>query len=1041
LAAAGLVWLCFIRPASAIDPNLMASQYMRASWGTQNGFPGGAVTSIAQTPDGYLWIGTDKGLIRFDGVNFRTVEQASPSDFEIGAVETLLADPQGNLWILLQSTKLLRYRDGLFELIRGEAENGVTAMGRAASGAMLVSSVAMGVLRYNGERFVSVSAGDGPATPAPFVDPAWLSTSIAWSTGLRSHRLATPTSVVTSIAQTGDGTVWLGTGDRGLFYLSGGKAIAAGNGVSKSLLSGSQLTCLLPWEGNGLWLGTSKGLLRWNGVEGTSSSITPASLQAEVRSVIRDRDANIWVGTARGLLRVRAGQVSFDRGLGGSSTPVTALFEDREGSLWVGHPNSIERLRDGAFVSYSEGQKLESGGPVYVDHNGRTWFGPFDGGLHWLRGEQRGSVAADGLEGDVVYSITGREDELWAGRQRGGLTLLRMHNGSVTAKSFTQADGLAQNSVYAVHESRDGTVWAGTLSAGVSRLSKGRFTTYTTADGLSSNTITSIAETADGRMWFATPNGLSVLSNGQWRSFTTQDGLPSADLNCVLADAAGVLWIGSSAGLAYLSSTGSGSGPIHVPRDLPDSLREQVFGIAEDNNGWLWIATSNHILRVSRERLLHGGWTTEDTREYGLADGLTGTEGVKRDQSVFTDADGRVWVSTNRGVSVVSPSRLAGASAPALVHVESVSADGNAIAMDGPIRIPSARQRITFSYAGLSLADTERVRYRYRLDGFDHDWSEPVAARSAVYTNLRPGSYRFRVIACNSDGLWNTKEATLALNVSPAWFQTNWFRLLSVASIVFIVVIIYRLRVRGISRAISARFDERLAERTRLARDLHDTLLQTIQGSKMVADDALDENSDLPRMRRAMEQLAGWLGQANQEGRAALQSLRTSTVQTNDLAEAFRLALDGCRMQGLPEAVFVGFGTATDMHPIVRDEIYRIGYEAIRNACQHSGASRLEVHLSYTQELTLRVIDNGKGIDMDTATRGKEGHFGLQGMRERALRIGGKLSLNSYLGCGTRIQLVVPGSIVFRNRRSAKWTVVARVKRLFKWSEETRNLG
>jgi signal transduction histidine kinase len=233
-------------------------------------------------------------------------------------------------------------------------------------------------------------------------------------------------------------------------------------------------------------------------------------------------------------------------------------------------------------------------------------------------------------------------------------------------------------------------------------------------------------------------------------------------------------------------------------------------------------------------------------------------------------------------------------------------------------------------------------------------------------------------------------------------------------------------------RVIDLRLQERVGERTRITRELHDTFLQTIQGSKLVADDALERSSDPVRMRRAMEQLSLWLGQATQEGRAALNSLRTSTTQTNDLAESFQRAVEDCRIQGFPEAVFVVEGTATEMHPIVRDEIYRIGYEAIRNVCQHSAASRMDVRLSYSHDLALTVSDNGRGIDPDIAAQGRTGHFGLQGMRERALRIDGKLNLASSPDSGTRIELIVPGRIVFRGRRPMWWTLFTSIKEPFR---------
>jgi len=286
--------------------------------------------------------------------------------------------------------------------------------------------------------------------------------------------------------------------------------------------------------------------------------------------------------------------------------------------------------------------------------------------------------------------------------------------------------------------------------------------------------------------------------------------------------------------------------------------------------------------------------------------------------------------------------------------------------------------------------------------------------RQAFYSDLRPGSYRFRVIASNNDGVWNETGATLDFKVAAAWYQTIWFRSLCFVVGVLLLWAIYRLRVRQIAGTMKARFDERLAERTRIARDLHDTFLQTIQGSKLVADDALSATTDLSHMRQAMEKLSAWLGRATEEGRAVLTSLRTSTTEVNDLADAFRRALEECRIHSAMEVSLQVAGQIQEMHPIVRDEVYRIGYEAIRNACIHSQATQLTVELSYAQDLSLRICDNGAGIDPDIVHRGKRGHFGLQSMRERAARIMGKFSIESSAGSGTVITLTVPGGIIYR---------------------------
>jgi signal transduction histidine kinase len=350
----------------------------------------------------------------------------------------------------------------------------------------------------------------------------------------------------------------------------------------------------------------------------------------------------------------------------------------------------------------------------------------------------------------------------------------------------------------------------------------------------------------------------------------------------------------------------------------------------------------------------------------------------------------------------------------------------------GGATLPPRTTSVHLEYTAPNLSVPERVRYRYKLEGSDRDWQDAGTRREAFYTNLGPGHYRFRVIACNNDGVWNNMGAETAFTIAPAWFQTNWFLAVCIATSLLIVWAFYRVRMRQVARTLSARFDERLAERTRIARDLHDTFLQTIQGSKFVADDALSPSTDPIRMRRAMEQLSGWLGRATEEGRAALNSLRTSTIEKNDLAEAFRRAMEECRMQNSMEARFSVDGTANEMHPIVRDEVYRIGYEAIRNACVHSQASQLRVELAYAQDLSLCVKDNGVGIDPAVADLGKDGHFGLQGMRERAARIVSKLTVVSSATSGTEIKLVVPGRIIYRETTSNRRKLPAQIKAVLK---------
>ena len=1019
--------------AHAVDPDRAVSQYDRQRWERDNGFLGGSVSAIAQTPDGYLWIGTERGLIRFDGLNFQLFEHAIPSSLPIGPVQGLITDVDGNLWIALQSTQILRYHEGRFELGREEAEFGITSVSRRQDGTVLLSSLALGALTYRAGRYEILTFPTEPTPPqsTATAEGDTRNTRLSWAISFRPQRFADPNSAVTAMSETADGKVWLGTRDKGLFYMSQGQVTAAGNGVLSS-----QINCLLPLDNGELWIGTNAGMVRWSRNRITSSGIPGSLTHVRVLSMIRDRDANIWVGTNRGLVRIRS-NATFPLA---STTlvidgPVTALFEDREGNIWVGGKQRLERLRDSAFVTYSlDGLRSPSTGAVYVDSADRTWFAPVDGGLRWLKGGKGGSVAVTGLDHDTVYSIAGAgKDELWLGRQRGGLTHLHYSQGSVSAKTYTQADGLAQNSVYAVFRSRDGTIWAGTLSAGVSTIRNGKLTTYKTTNGLASNTVSSIAEGPDGTMWFGTPNGLSSLSKDGWRTFTARDGLNSSDVTCLFWDSQGVLWIGTAHGPALLRD-----GSIQVPRTLPDSLHESILGIAEDRNGDLWIATMTHILQAKASRLAGNTLNESDYREFGIADGLLGTEGVKRYQSVVADSKGQVWFSTNHGLSVVNPPRAADASPPALVHLEAVSADGRPFDLRGPLRLPPASEKTTFRFVALSLKNAERVRYRYRLDEFDRGWSEPVTNREATYGNLRPGSYRFRVIANNSDGLWNSSEASVEFEVEPAFWQMWWFRFCSVACLALATLLIYRLRTRRLTQLLSIRFEERLAERARIAQELHDTLLQGVISAWMQLHVAVEGIPEESPVRPTLGHILAVMARVIEEGRNTLRGLRSSIDSANDLQASFSRIPKELGVPASDLRVVVE-GDLTPLRAAVRDDIYLIGREAVVNAFRHSGARNVDLFLEYgADKLRISVQNNGRrqGADAKTPKSGHNQDWGMSGMRERTERIGGKLRVFNRSGTGTEVELCVPSDIAFEFHPSS------RMSRWFTWpSRRQRNFG
>lgn len=983
-ARLAIVVACLVKSALALDPTLVISQYVHDRWGVDQGFPRGPVYAIAQTTDGYLWIGTEAGLVRFDGRTFRLIKDNAGA-FTITGVRGLAADNSGGLWIRLYDRSIVRYRQGKFEnpVPKPGSSKNVYMINRNANGEIILAQL------------VDPIPGKAPGMIVPLVYRN--GTFQRQAEGSRSMR-----SAVISFIESPDGAFWMGTREAGLIHFVNGQM-----SILRKTVPDLKVNCLLSVERSELWVGTDNGITRWNGSDLSREEI-PASLgHLQALAMLKDRDGNIWIGTGSdGLLRVNTkGTAALHLDQGVSHEAVTAMLEDREGNLWIGGADGIERLGDGAFVTYSMTEGLPAGGsnPLLVDAEGRLWFPPQTGGLWWAKDGRNGKITLDGLDRDLVYSLAGGNGELWIGRQRGGLTKLILGDGSVVTKTYTKADGLAQNSVYSVYRARDGTVWAGTLSAGVSALRENKFTNYSVGQGLACSTVVSILEDSDGTMWFATPSGLSSFSKGRWTSYGNADGLPSENINCLLQDSTGALWAGTASGLAVLSGA-----TFRVPDNVPAELRAQILGIAEDRYGWLWIATSSHVLRVNRDKLRRGAVREGDLRDYGISDGLRGTQGVKRHQSVFADSAGRIWFSLDHGISVVDPTRLARHAATPIVHVEGLLVDDRAVDVSRAVHVSAGHRRITFNFAGLSFAAPDRLRYQYLLEHNDRDWSVPNVSGEASYTNLRPGSYRFRVRAANADGVFDPNEDVLDLIVDPLFWESWWFIAACIVAFVLATAGLYRMRLHFVTRRLHSQFEQRLAERIQVAQDFHDTLLQTIQGSKMVADDALTGPNDQIRLRAALERLSGWLNRAVQEGRVALNSLRNSTTEQNDLAEALRRAGEECRMQRPMEFDLVIEGDSWEMHPIVRDEIYRIAYEAIRNACTHSGGDHLVVELAYQDDLILRVCDNGKGISPSVAVTGMEGHFGIIGMHERAAKLRGKLTITSLPASGTKVELVLP---------------------------------
>jgi ligand-binding sensor domain-containing protein/signal transduction histidine kinase len=1002
----GILEVCFVNHVYGLDPERMLSQYTHDYWGPAQGFASGPVYAIAQTKDGYLWLGTEKGLFRFDGSRFVLFQIDKKNTSQPESVAGLEIDAEGSLWVRMRSPKVFRYRDGKFEDVFAGSKEGnyrITAMSRGHSGDILLSKFDRGVFRY------------GKADPLNLLD-----------------RIELPPSIIISLAETETGVIWMGTGE-GLFRFGEERSwIPASNG-----LRNRKINFILPDGKENLWIGTDSGIAFWDGARFIEPEWAAGVKNSRVLKILKDKQSNLWVATeSDGLFRLNQnGEASTKAFDFPSSKTVTALFEDREGNLWIGTPFGVERLRDNAFTSYSTAQGLppvSSGGALYVDSEGKTWFSPPEGGLYCLKGNSIESVKVDGIEKDVVYSIAGAsgKGELWLGRQHGGLTRLYSDGKSYSAETFIQKNGLAQDSVFTVFQSSDKSVWAGTLTGGVSRFKDGVFTTYTSSDtgGLSSNTINAIAESENGAMWFGTPRGLSSLTNGEWKTYLSKDGLPSDKVTTLYTDKNGVLWIGTTKGLSFLES-----GRVHFIRNLPLNLRETVFGIAADELGSLWIETSTHVLRVDKAKLLsESNLRAEDVREFSPNDGLLSVEGIKRDRSVVSDPQGRIWFSLHQGISLVDPKRLKENSVSTLVHIDQVSADGTPVGSPTSARIPAGSRRIVINYVGLSLATPNRVRYRYQLEDFDGNWSEPTNVGEASYTNLPPGTYRFRVIASNADGAWNSDEAMIEINVEPMYWQTWWFQILCFLGAILALLGLYQYRLRRLAKELNFRFDERLAERTRIAQELHDTLLQGVFSASVQLDAVVKQVPDTanfkPRLRRVNELTK----QIMTEGRNTIKGMRSQNSENSlVLEQAFATIRQDLDVSEAIDFRVILDGIPQPLRPIVRDEIYRIGREALVNAFKHSKADAIEVQIEYAPKyFRLSVRDNGCGVNAEILQKGRKGHLGLSGMRIGAEKLGAKVKIWNRAEGGTEIELIVPQHIAFERKASDGGWFKRRLKNL-----------
>ncbi len=948
--AAALLLLASTR-APALDPNRSLNEFGHQAWLTENGLPQNTVQAIVQTHDGYLWIGTQEGLARFDGLNFAVFDKESTPAFKSNDIRFLHEDKQGRLWISTSYGLVCRHNDQFnsFTVNEGLPDNSVGPLAEDTNGNMWIGTPA-GLARVDNNGFKVFTTQHGLSS-----------------------------NVIQTLCARANGTLLVGT-SAGVQSLSGERF---SDWTTPFDGPAANITAIAEEKNGHLWYGTLDGLF------GDEAAI--ALPNTRISALLVDHEGALWIATAGGLARLRNGKVeSFASANGLSSNLVLSLFEDREGSIWLGtEAGGLNLLKSKKFNTYTtrDGLPNDLVKAIYQDPHGGIWIGSNGGGLTLFKnGKFTTWTTRDGLSSDVVLSLAGdTSGTIWIGTPDG---LNRFRDGKF--QTYTFAEGLSNDLVRSVFVDHNGVLWVGTRD-GLNSFRDEQFTIYTTHDGLANNFIGAIYEDSKGNLWVGTLGGLNKIKDGKFQTFTTKDGLSSNTVISLYEDASGNLWIGTN-----------GGGLNRLRGDKFVSFNavtaDVIYRILEDKQQNLWCSSNKGIFRVNKNELAAPVF-------YGPADGtLTRECSGGGHPAGWKTSDGRMWFATIKGLAVIDPENIPLNTSPPPIAIEQLFIDNQSVPLTQKLTLSPGASRLDFYYTALSFIAPENVRFKYKLEGFDNDWIDSGARRVASYTNLRPGNYKFRVIAANNDGVWNETGAAVEFYLQPRFYQTYWFYLVCVLLLAVAAWQLYRLRVRRMATQFRAVLDER----NRIAREIHDNLAQDILGISV----QLELVARL--MPGAAEAAKGHLDRARilvrnsmTEARRYVWDLRSQELQKKDLPAALRDTTKRLTAESNVEAVVEVAGPLRPLPIEVETNLLRIGQEAINNAVKHAHANRIDVALNFdTRSVRLSVRDNGRGFDANGQIA--DGHFGLIGMRERAEQIGGELSIHSANERGTEIAIDVP---------------------------------
>jgi len=782
--------------ANALDPAKAITQYGHDVWGVDQGLPQNTITTILQTRDGYIWLGTEEGLARFDGVRFVVFDRRHTPGFSDNYISALLEDLSGSLWIGTRQGGLMRLSGGIFTSFtkkQGLPNDFVRCLAQDREGHLWIGTDG-GLAQWNGKGFDVFTTRQGLSADS-----------------------------VRAISQDAAGDLWIGTRGGGILRRRQSVFTAYRKGEG---LPSDDIWSLLATRDGSVWAGTAgAGLVRFSGGRFTTITTREGLPSDFVGTLFEDQRGNLWVGTdGGGLSRFSEGRWS-NWGMrdGLSNDFVQAFAEDREGSLWIGTQGGLTRLEDQKFTLFTsrEGLSRDVVWSVYEDRSGAVWIGTLGGGLNRLaNGKVTTLTTRDGLPSDAVWStLEGADGGLWIGTRGGGLA--RFKDGKVSV--YGAREGLPSNIVLSLLEDRHGALWVGT-TAGLGRFADGKFSTYTTRDGLPSNSVLALRESRSGEIWIGTRGGgAAFFANGKFVRIANPSGATSETVYDIHEDPSGGIWLATAGGGLHRIV----GGRVRVYGSREGLFDDLIYRVLEDSSGRFWMSCNRGIFRVNRKDFdLYdaGAIRSIPSVVYSRPDGLKNPECNGGFQPAgWRGKDGRLWFPTNAGAAVIDPEKLPVNTVPPPVILEGVVVDGREMPLAAPLKIPPGRGNFEFHYTGLSFLAPDRVAFRYRLDGFDRDWVDAGKRRVAYYTNLPSGQYTFRVLAANDAGLWSPHGATISFFVEPRFYQTFWFFLLCAFAVVLLGETAYIVRVRQL-KARQRELEELVAERTRQLADANQVL-------------------------------------------------------------------------------------------------------------------------------------------------------------------------------------------------------------------------